>query len=170
MESKPPLPSIEAPSTSGRDPNKINTLFEVYPSLHTFKDALNLEKEPPISKSNISKAINLPPFISESLSLQAISQMKLNNHLSNTKKPQKYALDFIQTFETYKDPANPSKSYEIIGLKDFRVNTLNERSNLNDPTQKFSLAKKEKKAADLLMNLNFDDDGTNKVNSISTFE
>ena len=43
-----------------------------------------------------------------------------------------------------------------MGLKDFKLNTAFERGNAtNDPTTKFSLGKKDKKAAKLLMQLQF---------------
>lgn len=53
----------------------------------------------------------------------------------------------------------------MITLKDFRISTLNERGNPNDPTHRFGLNKKEKKgAADFLMNFNFEGGGLNGGN------
>jgi hypothetical protein len=54
-------------------------------------------------------------------------------------------------------------------LRDFTLSTAYQPSHQNDPTQRFTLAKKEKKgpaAADLLMNLQFETQEVPAINAL----
>ncbi|CDW90393.1 UNKNOWN [Stylonychia lemnae] len=151
--------SIQVGQLNKKDPNKINTLLDIYQSQDLLKEHLQFGIMKLVKSQQTQSYLKQTSLtmIKEDLPLVPSVQIEssaFGNVLNQKSQPVKQNQNQIniEAFETYTD--NQNKQHSLISFKDFIINVQYDCTT-NDTTSKFALSKKNKQQNDALFSLKF---------------